>query len=1590
MKKLKKLLVAFVTLVCSFILFACGTIKVFVNHNGQTPLELTVGKKDADNVLEEINKLEKDGYHIGGVYTDSAYTQVWDGEELKNDQHLYVQWVGNDYNVTYNSNGGTGTMANQTIKYGSSATLTNNAFTKTGYSFAGWATTANAQTAEFANGANFSMNQKGITLYAVWSVNSYAVVFNANNGTGTMANQNANFGASLTLNANEFTRTGYSFAGWNTEADGSGNSYTNGATIASMGEGGITLYAQWQKEKYNIVIKNGTETIATYNNATFGETINASDELGDLTAEAGKTYGGLYLDGDVNFENLYLLDMEEDLTIEDFGNDGATVVLNVRWATTEGTVNLHYDGATGNNTITSIDTVYGTALTELPTPTKTGKTFVGWYSVEPNAENSNLIASKKVTSATVWQDNFSALYAVWANATSAITYNLDNGAWNEIGRPEVHTTNAETVLKTASKNGYDFAGWALEEPAIINGEYKTAGTVIGMTIPANSYAVNGTISLIATWEVQSHTITFRVPNGAGGYTDLLVLEDDFATELQYVDGYDYNAIYTNMTKAGYVFDGWYRLNSDPLEESDIAEGTLFNAKQTGKIYYEDIKLYPNFVAKLSAPTNIAMEQNSTVITWDAVTGADYYLVSIDGDDPIQTSVNELETDLLMIVADTYEIEVKACSNYTGANGDKIDSAYTKIEWTRNTSLQNSIVRVKNDQDILQKYVLFTGNTYTWSSANYIVRVEEQSVEGLVDNTQTENSQNELVTDSTIAVGDKVGTFNFVIEYTDPNKPDETYLAQVVEDVNNISYGETYARYLSQTNATSTQFLDKENPEKYLVGTANGFEVDFVLTKGETSYENFDRTDEELLTYSYEVKDGDVYREATAEEIPTRNAEDGKLYFDAENAGKEYRITVKFAYSKHSTNSNPYGALTQTFELKLNQGVNVYSHEELKAAYGNHEITEINVLRNIVAELSEDQVQADGSPINTSSSHIFDNNDTTSDNATVAGVGRKTDGNVYKRSYKTYANAGDNIVVNGNYCKIDISEIPLVNIEYSVDEGSSATGVNGNVGKMASGVSEYELLRPHIGVFYYCVPFGDGAVFNNLEIVGNKPVEKLDGSDPNYSEKYADLVLRESGSYSAFYIETSKVSVNNVLMYNLHHGVRMDGAQRNFVTGVDATDEANWGTTSVIPNNAKVECNFIEVHDTYCNGVYSWEGKEIKVYNSKFYNLNGPAVQMRNEGLATHPIVVIDKNTVVDNYMTGTESWFSLWGLGKLAGQLKAGLQPVMNGMGASVLNGENYSTNLVFIFDGIDNSDYATAGTLEDGSVTENMARSCYCTVYYGGEKTVIEGETLSTGAKSQINSEYLSSSGDPRVSAELGMYAFGVTPFASKEEFQIAAAITQEFLSVEEKRNATISYAFGLTAKELGVADPSTLGFATWDTIKELEITSLAGALPAGYNKLGLLVTEEQFSVVANNAFEYMVLRQVVSSFIEGAVGNIPEGYTLTNVIGSKYNDIINALANQFGKASDEQFKTLLKAKVSEAHIAELVATYEANDRTLISYSTLGDEGMVKLLLLKFAECESIGTQGVQIVMPDKGSAGSVMVIICEYGFMDQAGWDC
>ena len=101
--------------------------------------------------------------------------------------------------------------------------MTANALTRTGYTFNGWNTAANGSGTRYADGATYSF-AADITLYAQWTaLANHTVTFNANGGTGTISNQVANVPTALTTNT--FTRTGYTFSGWNTAA-GSGHAPT--------------------------------------------------------------------------------------------------------------------------------------------------------------------------------------------------------------------------------------------------------------------------------------------------------------------------------------------------------------------------------------------------------------------------------------------------------------------------------------------------------------------------------------------------------------------------------------------------------------------------------------------------------------------------------------------------------------------------------------------------------------------------------------------------------------------------------------------------------------------------------------------------------------------------------------------------------------------------------------------------------------------------------------------------------------------------------------------------------------------------------------------------------------------------------------------------------------------------------------------------------------------------------------------------------------------------------------------------------------------------------------------------------------------
>ncbi len=115
-----------------------------------------------------------------------------------------------------------------------------------------------------------------------WIKLPYTVVFNANTGTGTMPNQVIGVGATTTLTSNAFTKTGYKFVGWNTEANGSGTAYLNNASVSNLGTFNqtVNLYAQWIEGEatflygatVNYMMKElaGTDTTSqTYRHNTF-------------------------------------------------------------------------------------------------------------------------------------------------------------------------------------------------------------------------------------------------------------------------------------------------------------------------------------------------------------------------------------------------------------------------------------------------------------------------------------------------------------------------------------------------------------------------------------------------------------------------------------------------------------------------------------------------------------------------------------------------------------------------------------------------------------------------------------------------------------------------------------------------------------------------------------------------------------------------------------------------------------------------------------------------------------------------------------------------------------------------------------------------------------------------------------------------------------------------------------------------------------------------------------------------------------------------------------------------------------------------
>ncbi len=140
----------------------------------------------------------------------------------------------------------------------------------TGYHFVKWTGDVTSTTTPYTTSKGNGGDTK--TLKANFALNTYAVQFNNNGGSGTMSNQNFTYSVNQNLTANAFTKTGYTFSGWNTQDNGKGKSYSDGQSVSNLtteNGGTVTLYAQWTANTYYVAFNGNGSTSGSMSNQTF-------------------------------------------------------------------------------------------------------------------------------------------------------------------------------------------------------------------------------------------------------------------------------------------------------------------------------------------------------------------------------------------------------------------------------------------------------------------------------------------------------------------------------------------------------------------------------------------------------------------------------------------------------------------------------------------------------------------------------------------------------------------------------------------------------------------------------------------------------------------------------------------------------------------------------------------------------------------------------------------------------------------------------------------------------------------------------------------------------------------------------------------------------------------------------------------------------------------------------------------------------------------------------------------------------------------------------------------------------------------------
>lgn len=336
----------------------------------------------------------------------------------------------------------------------------------------------------------------------------YTISFNTSGGSSVSSIKTEN-GKIISLSTP--TRNGYKFLGWYSN----GTKYEVGSTVSKD----MTLTARWEKDSTSTNNSNGTTINSGTNNGT-----NSGSNSGNQGGTSGGNQGG---------------------------NQGGSTTPSIP----EYTIKFNSDGG---SSVGSIKVTNGT-ITSLPTPTRNGYEFLGWYDGNKKYEVGSKITGN-ISLTAKWKEVI--VTPPTPEKTYTITFNTNGG--DDVSSIKV-TNGTIASLPTPNRSGYNFLGW-------YNGDVRYS---VGTTI-------NGDLTLTALWEKISNPstpVTPSKPNVVAGVT--VSSNDDAVEEIKVNSQTKPSNVVTEIRLGGSVSKrelGGYNVNisleiPDAYETSDV-EGNV--------------------------------------------------------------------------------------------------------------------------------------------------------------------------------------------------------------------------------------------------------------------------------------------------------------------------------------------------------------------------------------------------------------------------------------------------------------------------------------------------------------------------------------------------------------------------------------------------------------------------------------------------------------------------------------------------------------------------------------------------------------------------------------------------------------------------------------------------------------------------------------------------------------------------------------------------------------------------------------------------------------------------------------------------------